>query len=203
MADFKIAYEKYIKPNEGGYANIAADKGGETYAGIARNYHPDWYGWGYIDQIKEARPIKWNEKFPAIQEYVDAFYYAWWMGGNYNLIHNQGIANLLFDFNINSASTAIRTIQQLLAITPDGILGRVTVAAINGADQSKLYSDLRSARERLYKRLVEKDSSQGVFLKGWLSRLGKFPISLDDLSGISAAALIVGVILVFRMLKIF
>ncbi|MBX9449807.1 MAG: hypothetical protein KL787_08850, partial [Taibaiella sp.] len=27
-------------------ANVAGDRGGETYKGIARNIHPKWQGWG-------------------------------------------------------------------------------------------------------------------------------------------------------------
>jgi hypothetical protein len=37
--------------NEGGFKliDIAADRGGQTYAGIARNFHPNWPGWHCID----------------------------------------------------------------------------------------------------------------------------------------------------------
>jgi len=50
MADFNDAYEKTIL-NEGGYKlhNVPDDRGGQTYAGIARRYHPNWPGWRYID----------------------------------------------------------------------------------------------------------------------------------------------------------
>lgn len=46
MADFLQAYESMIR-NEGGYTlhTVAGDRGGMTYAGIARNFHPNWPGW--------------------------------------------------------------------------------------------------------------------------------------------------------------
>ena len=44
MADFKVAFAKTIR-FEGGYVNHKADKGGETYKGIARNFWPKWKGW--------------------------------------------------------------------------------------------------------------------------------------------------------------
>ena len=50
MAKFQIA-EAITGRNEGGYANNSADTGGETYAGIARNYWPKWQGWKYIDNF--------------------------------------------------------------------------------------------------------------------------------------------------------
>ena len=42
MATFDPAFDKMIR-NEGGFklTNIAGDRGGQTYAGIARNVHPD------------------------------------------------------------------------------------------------------------------------------------------------------------------
>lgn len=39
MSDFAVAYERMIR-NEGGYVlhQVAGDRGGQTYAGIARNF---------------------------------------------------------------------------------------------------------------------------------------------------------------------
>ena len=51
MADFKTAYDRTSK-FEGGYSNDEADRGGETFAGIARVYHENWLGWKIIDQYK-------------------------------------------------------------------------------------------------------------------------------------------------------
>lgn len=51
MAEFLPAFERMIV-NEGGYVlhTVAGDRGGMTYAGIARNFHPGWPGWRVIDQ---------------------------------------------------------------------------------------------------------------------------------------------------------
>lgn len=45
MAEFTEAFEEMIR-NEGGYVlhNVAGDSGGDTYAGVARRYHPNWAG---------------------------------------------------------------------------------------------------------------------------------------------------------------
>lgn len=49
--DYFPAYEKMIV-REGGYklTNDPTDRGGMTYAGVARNRHPNWAGWPIIDQ---------------------------------------------------------------------------------------------------------------------------------------------------------
>ena len=46
MSEFQPAFESMIV-NEGGYklTNVSGDKGGMTYAGIARNRWPNWSGW--------------------------------------------------------------------------------------------------------------------------------------------------------------
>ena len=55
MANFDSAFDKMIR-NEGGFklTNIAGDRGGQTYAGIARNVHPGWPGWRFVDAIANA-----------------------------------------------------------------------------------------------------------------------------------------------------
>lgn len=51
MADFLPAFENVVL-NEGGYklTDIKQDRGGQTYAGISRKFHPHWPGWSYIDR---------------------------------------------------------------------------------------------------------------------------------------------------------
>ena len=51
MADFDLAYAPVAKW-EGGWTHDSGDKGGETYAGIARAFFPDWPGWHFIDAAK-------------------------------------------------------------------------------------------------------------------------------------------------------
>ena len=52
MASFKEAWEE-TSAVEGGYVDDDDDRGGETYRGVARNFHPDWPGWDRIDAAKD------------------------------------------------------------------------------------------------------------------------------------------------------
>jgi lysozyme family protein len=177
MASFDTAYRKYILPNEGGYANALFDKGGETYAGIARNYHPTWPGWPYIDSVKanNGGTIKTNAKFPDVQHLVDDFYLAWWNRNRFGEINSQDVANLLFDYNVNSSSYAIKAIQRIVGVPDDGKMGPVTLAAINKMNAAELYNALKAQRRSFFQYLVDKDPTQEKFLTGWLYRLDKFP----------------------------
>lgn len=179
MASFDIAYNKYIKPNEGGYANVANDTGGETYAGIARNYNPVWQGWGYIDFIKRTRgTITINTMFPDIQYMVDEFYLNRWNANRFSEISSQSVANLLFDFHVHSQSHAIKAVQQLVGVTVDGVMGTKTITAINSADPAQLHDQLKEYRIRFLNSLIQNDPTQADFFEGWMARIARFPTLL-------------------------
>ena len=50
LADFATAFDRMIE-DEGGYVlhEVPGDRGGMTYAGIARKMNPNWEGWQHID----------------------------------------------------------------------------------------------------------------------------------------------------------
>lgn len=193
MASFDIAYNKYIKLNEGGYANVANDKGGETYAGIARNYNPGWPGWDYIDFIKRTQgPIGQNAMFPDIQYLVDEFYIDRWNANRFGEIDSQAVASLLFDFHVHSQSHAIKAVQQLVGVSADGIMGPKTITAINSADPAQLHDALKDYRIRFLNALIENDPSQAGFLEGWMARVARFP-SLLAANAVKVGAVVAGI----------
>lgn len=190
MAQFGPAYLLERK-HEGYYVNNPADKGGETYAGIARNIHPYYKIWPYVDSYKRTigRPLKTNEKIPGenIEQMVREFYNELWNKQGFSKINSQEVANILYDWFINSGSLAFRTtdpetfgIQEILNrdfkknLTLDGVIGPKTLDAINNADPVRLYNTVKKERIRFYNRLVERNPSQLTFLKGWLSRINSF-----------------------------
>lgn len=204
-ADFLPAYNTYILPSEGGYANVVGDKGGETYAGIARNFNPTWGGWTYIDYVKRTKgAIAHNTKFADIQYLVDDFYKARWNANRFGEIKSQEIANLLFDFHVHSQSLAIKTIQRLVGTTADGVMGNQTLAAINAANASKLHDQLKQARKEFLQSLVANNPSQQKFYEGWMARIASFPTLMKENANIAivlvaSAVAIGGLIYLFNM----
>ncbi|HEY8935105.1 MAG TPA: glycosyl hydrolase 108 family protein [Cyclobacteriaceae bacterium] len=176
MASFRIAYEKYIQPNEGGYANKANDKGGETYAGIARKMNPTWKGWEYIDLQKRTsvKPIKSNTKFPAIQYLVADFYNKRWDSIRLSEINSQEVANLIFDFHVHSGNKAVRYAQAAVNLKPDGVMGPATIQAINKADATQVFTTILNNRKAFLDSLIKRDPTQKDFQAGWTARLSKF-----------------------------
>ena len=174
MADFIPAYSK-VKKWEGGFVDNPNDKGLMTYAGITRRFNPDWPGWNFIFNKLDYGPIKTNTVFPELSNMVTEFYKNLWDSNRYGLIKNQSIANLLFDFGVNSGQkTAIKSIQNLVGANTDGVLGLNTAAKINATDSTVLFNKLKNYRTQFYNSILERDPTQSVFAKGWFNRLNDY-----------------------------
>lgn len=162
MADFLPAFERMIV-NEGGYVlhDVAGDKGGQTYAGIARNRWPQWAGWAIIDAGGEPQA-----------DLVRGFYRAhFWTAMRLEEVKDQNIARTLFDFGVNAGvSTATKLAQVVAGTTPDGRIGPKTLAALNAADPEKFLLAYTIAKIARYRDIVTNDRSQGKFLLGWINR---------------------------------
>jgi lysozyme family protein len=173
--------------HEGGYANNPADRGGETYKGIARNYWPRWSGWKYIDGltiqlVKQPEYgtkayFNWakflNEKLEAIvalQQLVLGFYKMnFWK--DLDEIDSQVIATWVYDKDVNTGSMGSRWLQEALGVVIDGRIGPKTIAAANSADPLALLDEMKEHATHYYLELAQKPNQAG-FWKSWISRVG-------------------------------
>ncbi len=172
MASFSEAY-KLLLPLEGGYVNIASDRGGETYAGISRKYFPKWTGWDIVDKSK---PLKKGQIInnPSLDQMKSRFYEnTFWNPIKGNSIVSQNVANFIFDWYVNSGSSAVIRIQRALGLTPDGLIGKLTIDKINGYGPS-LIAALKVERIDFVNDIIKNDPSQEIFRKGWMNRIHSF-----------------------------
>ena len=192
MADFLAAHQT-VMGHEGGYANNPNDRGGETYKGIARNFHATWGGWKYIDQAK-AQLIKqpaygtseyfsWvrhlNGKLAdinALQQLVLEFYKKnfWKRLGE---INDQELAAWVYDKDVNTGDDGSRWLQESAHVKVDGQIGSVTIAAVNAADPFVLLERMKSMAVDHYLAEARKPGQKG-FWKSWISRVGLSPEKL-------------------------
>lgn len=161
MADFLPAYEAMIR-NEGGYVlhDVQGDRGGMTYAGIARNMNPQWPGWSLIDNKQDV---------PA-QMVRDFYKEKFWDNIRGDQHQHQAIAQAIFDFHVNAGAPARKLAQLVVGQTPDGSFGDKTVAALNAADPDKFVLAYALAKVARYRDIVTRDRSQQKFLLGWINR---------------------------------
>jgi len=186
MAKFEIA-EAITGRNEGGYANNPADTGGETYAGIARNYWGSWQGWKIIDNIKFDLKVnsvvtasninKAARDNPYLTKAISSFYKQnFWDVNKLDLINDQQVANTVYDFGVNSGTgRSAKHLQQAVndvcnvGLSVDGQIGNKTINAVNVHDEETIYNQYNKLRENFYRSIAK--GNQAQFLKSWLSRL--------------------------------
>jgi lysozyme family protein len=165
MAEFLPAFDAMLA-NEGGYLvhHILGDRGGQTYAGIARNHHPDWPGWSLID----AGQRDGYGLTTLVREFYRVNFWARIRGDH---ITSQRIANSVFDFAVNAGtSTAISLAQRVLSERRDGIIGPITLNALNSVDPIQFTARYALAKISRYAEICTRDASQSRFLLGWVNR---------------------------------
>lgn len=166
MADFLQAFEAMIK-DEGGYVlhTVQGDRGGMTYAGIARNFNSDWEGWAFIDR---------GETPPT--EMVRSWYHtSYWLPIAGDSIISQVVASSIFNFAVNSSAprrptVAVKLAQLVVGATPDGVLGSRSVAALNAYPEDKFVMAYALAKIARYRDIVTRNRTQIKFLLGWINR---------------------------------
>lgn len=190
MADFESAFQLTMK-TEGGWADNPADRGGETYRGIARRWHPDWPGWALVDRAKVGGrfvPDRLSASDrAALDQLVRVFYrQQFWAPMRGDAIASQRVAEELFDTAVNASpgaatlllQRALNVLNRRGALWPDLVLdaelGPGTLAALAAATERgedgllhRLLNALQAAR---FVAIMEKDPSQEVFARGWLAR---------------------------------
>jgi lysozyme family protein len=172
MATFDKAFAVTVG-NEGGYANVAFDAGGETMFGLSRKYNPEWPGWAVVDALKAGTnfPQNVNEDAGLLALAKDWYRHSYW---KFDTITNEDVAADCFDVVVNFSSGA-KIIQLALSrlgytITVDGALGSKTMDLLNTVDPAAFVRQL--AIESLLANVQDilKHPEKLPFARGWLTR---------------------------------
>lgn len=161
MADFEAAFSATMR-REGGYVlhNVQGDRGGQTYAGIARKPNPQWPGWAYIDR-GDIPPTA------LVRQFYRAGYWDAIRGDELP----DAIAATLYDFAVNAGPrVAVKLAQIVAGVEPDGTIGPRTVAALQAMEADRFAARFFVAKVRRYAEIVRRDRVQAKFLAGWINR---------------------------------
>ena len=166
MANFEIFADK-ILTLEGGFSDHPADRGGATNMGVTlatwRRIGYDKDGDGDIDP-DDLLKLTRND----VKKVVRYFYWNRWRADK---IESQPVAEILVDWFWCSGKWGIIIPQRILGVTPDAYVGCVTLAAVNQANPQWLFQQLYEHRLNFIRHIVERDPTQGRFLRGWENRL--------------------------------
>ena len=171
MTDRERKIINHIRRWEGGYANDPDDTGGCTMWGITIGTFRKYYG-----QYRNCNDL---QKITE-EQWLHIFHKGFYDKINADGIRNDSICMMVVDMIwMSGTRTAIRKIQRCLGVMDDGIVGPVTLQALNRNDK-EVFEDLYYMRSCWYEAIVMNQPKKKKFLKGWMNRLNsiKFEQSL-------------------------
>lgn len=153
MSDFDTAFERLIG-HEGGYVNHPDDPGGETNWGITKRTALESGYSGSMRNLTRAQAKAIYRR--AYWDRAKADQYDFAIGYNlFDAAVNHGIGN------------AIRLLQRAVGVADDGIVGPVTLGAINAVGVDDVLLLFNAERLRFYTKL----STFSTFGRGWVNRV--------------------------------
>lgn len=186
MAQFEPAIAKTLE-HEGGY-NDNPITGEVVNHGITVWTLRRLYGGGgpFLKNVPNSEPATQYEK-----DYIRTMTPAWaedfygghfWHPYHFADLQSQPLADKVFDVGVNiGPNKAIRRLQEAhnllvhdsLEIACDGILGPLSIAAINKDSEPQLLAAFRNTVAAYYRGIVAINPEQAGQLDGWLARLAK------------------------------
>lgn len=152
---------KHTLRHEGGFVDNPHDRGGRTNFGITQKT---------LDSVNDPSLPKDVKDLTEAQ--ASAIYHKfYWEPLKADQLPFE-IRAMLFDQAVNSGvSGAVKRLQKILNLTPDGVIGQQTIAAAwRSMQPAKLRDEYFKATLDHYARIVSNDSTQAQFLRGWLRR---------------------------------
>lgn len=165
MADVnKLA--PFILQWEGGFVNDPDDLGGATNKGITLSTYESFcrrkgYPKPTVERLKNISRTDWIE-------ILKTMYWDKWKADQ---IMNQSVANILVDWVWASGGYGIKRPQKILGVKVDGIVGSLTISAVNACDSRELFYAIKSDRIKFIDEICESRPVNNKFKRGWLNRI--------------------------------
>lgn len=163
QVDYVPFVDRMISRYEGGYGWNRRDPGGPTKYGITCYDLADFMH-QTMDSMARWAPIVQAMSLATADEIYDTKYAT---ACGFDLL-NAGTDVVVFDFGVNSGpSRSVRYAQGIVGTTADGIIGPLTIAAINAYDPGRFVDALCDERLRFLQGLSTFDE----FGPGWTARV--------------------------------
>lgn len=157
----------HILKFEGGWSDDPDDLGNETMMGVTyktyklyckRNGYPQ----PTIEQLKNL----------SMDEFTDILKTMYWDACRADEIVSQSVADSIVDWAWNSGTaTAVKEVQRILGVKDDGVIGNITLAAINSWSPLPLFGQIKQARLVYLERICNARPANRKFMRGWLNRV--------------------------------
>lgn len=150
---------QWILASEGGYVNHPKDPGGATNFGVTQRTYDAW---------------RWRKQLPArsVRQITMDEVHAIYAEGYLDRVRFDdlpaGVDYAVADYAVNSGpGRAIKELQRLLRVADDGVIGPITMTALDRAHPARLIHDLCTARMAFLRRLRH----WPTFGRGWTRRV--------------------------------
>jgi hypothetical protein len=149
---------QFVLKHEGGFVNNPEDPGGATNMGITLGTLQAWCG--HAVTVEDVRNLTQSEA----EQIYRANYWNPLKCDELPL----GVDMVVFDFGVNAGiRRSALTLEQVVGVAQDGIIGPETLAAVGKADALQVVEQFGQTRLAYYKRLKEWPE----FGKGWSDRV--------------------------------
>jgi len=152
---------------EGGFVNHPADRGGPTKYGITQATLSRW---------RRGEPVSPSDVEALTEDEARRIYRTLYITRpGFHMIEHAPLRALVVDCGVHhGVRRAAEWLQEAAGAPVDGIVGPVTLKAVNGGDGHKLYRKVLATRAGFYGWIIARDHAQAVFAKGWMKRLAEF-----------------------------
>jgi len=167
---------KFVLSQEGGYSNDPADSGGATNYGITHTEYD-------ADRIERKLPTQ-SVRLITAEEVSSIYDRKYWQAGKcgqlpapLDLVHFDGCVNI-------GVGGATKLLQKAVGSKVDGGFGQQTLKDVQRAlkdnDANAIALNIIDFRREYYRRIVDRNATQGVFLKGWLNRCNALQLAITN-----------------------
>lgn len=152
-----------IIQREGDYVDHPADKGGPTRWGVTLETLTVFRGKACnADDVRHL----------SVNEARDIYKQKYIVNAKFGQLKDDRLKAFVIDSAVNHGIVmAVKLLQRAVGVPDDGILGPVTLEAIEEKGSIKTHLRMIGQRGIFYGRIVKKDPSQCVFIEGWMNRL--------------------------------
>lgn len=152
---------------EGGWVNDPEDLGGMTNKGVTYKTYK-------LYRSRRGLPIPSIGDLRRLtdEEFTDILKTMYWNPCKGDFIESQSIANAIVDWAWHSGTaTAVKEVQKVLCVNADGIIGNITLSAINSQSPLPLFGKIHQARLAYLERICKDRPANQKFMRGWCNRI--------------------------------
>ena len=152
---------------EGGFVNDPDDLGGATNKGVTFKTYK-------LYRNRKGLPIPsvGDLKRLSNDEFTDILKTMFWDACRTDEINSQSVANAIVDWAWHSGTTtAAKEIQRVLGVKADGIIGNITLSAINSQSPLPLFGKIKAARVKYIERICKSRPVNQKYYRGWMNRI--------------------------------